>query len=135
MSPLQRYERAMKRKQIRVNYEWEEAPESYRGYEFLKVHLRTAQSERYTNIWEKSRKTWHHVGTHHIEDAEWFLKIDDDTFFSPSNFKGFARYFNPNKKWYLGNTLMHLWKDRSIVFNAGSCYARSRGALRRLMTV
>merc|ERR1711971_656095 len=84
---------------------------------------------------EKSWKMWHHIGSHHIDDAEWFLKIDDDTFFSPINFRGFARYFNPESKWYFGTTLMHLWEAKNVVFNAGSCYAISRGALKKLVGI
>ena len=114
---------------------WEEAPDTYRGYEFLKLAVTTPQSEEWRNIWEKSWKMWQYVGTHHLEDAEWFLKIDDDTFFSPINFKGFARYFNPNRKWYLGSTLMHKWKQRNVVFNAGACYALSRGALEAVIPI
>eukprot|EP01083_Nonionella_stella_P150745 480731_1 len=122
-------------KMKKIAYEWEEAPDSHLGFDFLKLNLDAPQSEDWRNIWEKSWKTWHHVGVNHINDSEWFLKIDDDTFFSPINFKGFARYFNPNKEWYFGNTLMHLWKSRNIVFNSGSCYALSRGALRKLVKV
>ena len=63
-----------------------------------------------------------HVGTQHLYDSEWFLKIDDDTFFSAINFKGFARYLNANKSWYLGHTLLHNWQRGNVVFNGGSCY-------------
>ncbi len=75
------------------------------------------------------------MGKNHLYDAEWFLKIDDDTFFSPVNFKGYARYFNPEQPFYMGNTLMHLWQSRNIVFNAGGCYALSRESLRRVINI
>ena len=124
-----------KEQQNKTQHQWEEAPDSYLGFDFLKLAVNTPQSEEWRNIWEKSWRTWKYVGTHHLEDADWFLKLDDDTFLSPINFKGFARYFNPNRKWYLGNTLLHKWKGHNIVFNAGACYAISRGALRELMPV
>eukprot|EP01084_Bolivina_argentea_P040721 75195_1 len=108
-----------KKKHKPLNFTWEEAPDSHLGFDFLKLPITSPQSGEWRNIWEKSWKTWYHVASNHINDSEWFLKIDDDTFFSPINFKGFARYFNPNKAWYFGNTLMHLWKSRNIVFNAG----------------
>ena len=126
---------AKKKRLKKINYEGEEAPDEHMGYKFLKLHMNQPQSEDWRNIWEKSWKTWYHVGKYHINESEWFLKIDDDTFFSPINFKGFARYYNPNKPWYFGNTLMHLWRTRNIVFNAGSCYALSREALRRVTEV
>ena len=89
---------------------WEIPPDEYMGFEFIKLDISLPQTSKARNIWEKSWKTWYHTGKHHIDEAEWFLKIDDDTFFSPVNFKGFARYFNPNKPYYMGHTLMHLWK-------------------------
>ena len=114
---------------------WEPAPESYLGFDFLRLSLDTPQSIDWRNIWEKSWKAWLYVGTHHLNDSEWFLKIDDDTFFSPINFKGFARYLNPNESWYIGHTLLHSWKRGNVVFNGGSCYALSRGALARLVDI
>ena len=38
------------------------------------------QSSFERNIWEKVWKMWYYIYINHINDAEWFLKIDDDTF-------------------------------------------------------
>ena len=78
---------------------------------------------------------WYHIGKHHLYSGEWFLKIDDDTFFSAVNFRGFARYYNPDKTWYFGHTLLHIWRSKNIVFNSGTCYALSRGSLEKLVTI
>ena len=113
-------------------FSWEPAPSTHRGFDFVRLPMELPQSEGHRNIWQKSWRMWRYVARHHMDDAEWFLKIDDDTFFSPVNFKGFARYFDPERAWYLGHTMLHLWRRRNVVFNAGSCYALSRGALLRL---
>ena len=97
--------------------------------------LQFVQSSMERNIWDKVWRMWTHVFVHHIDDAEWFLKIDDDTFFSPIQFGGMVQYLNPdNASYYLGHTLLHEWDRRNIIFNAGACYAISRGVLRKLAT-
>ena len=101
----------------KLSFEWEPAPDSHLGFELLRLSMQNPQSEEWRNIWEKSWRTWHHVGTNHLNDSDWFLKLDDDTFFSPVNFKGFARYFNPDREWYMGNTLLHLWNVKNVVGN------------------
>merc|ERR1719334_710225 len=58
-------------------------------------NLQFVQSSMERNIWDKVWKMWWHIFVHHIDDAEWFLKVDDDTFFSAVQFKGFAQYLNP----------------------------------------
>lgn len=78
---------------------------------------------------------WLHVGTHHLDEAEWFIKIDDDSFLSAVNMRGYAKYFNPDGKWYFGHTLMHLWSSKNLVFNSGTCYAISRGSLRSVLPI
>ena len=123
---------AVKAKQ---RHKWEPAPVSHLGFDFLRLDMHEPQSEEWRNIWEKSWRTWQHVGAHHLDDYDWFVKLDDDTFFSPINFKGFARFYNPEREWYMGNTLMHMWAVFNLVFNAGSGHALSRGALRRLLDV
>jgi len=75
------------------------------------------------------------AGTSLLEKYDWFLKIDDDTFFSPNNFRNYAQYYDPLRPWYFGHTLLHLWDDFNIIFNAGACYVLSQGALRLLTPV
>ena len=95
-------------------------------------NLLNVQSSLERNIWEKVWKMWYYIYLNHINDAEWFLKIDDDTFFSPINFHGLVQYFNPdNSSYYIGHTLLHEWERRNIIFNAGACYGLSRGVLRK----
>ena len=110
-------------------------PSHIEGFSVVVLNTTFPQNDKARNIWEKSWKMWRYLGQEKLDEADWFLKIDDDTFFSAINFKGFVRYLNPEQPYYLGHTLMHLWKSRNIVFNAGSCYALSRASLRVLTPV
>lgn len=76
-------------------------------------------------------KGWQYVYNHKLigNQISWFIKIDDDTWFSAHNFRGFAQYFNPDIAYYMGHTLLHEWQRRNIIFNAGACYALSRATL------
>lgn len=107
-------------------------PDTFYNATILKLSLDHRQSSGDRNIWEKVWKMFYHMGKYHLYDAEYFLKIDDDSFFSAVNFRGFAQYFNADGEWYMGHTLMHAWSYKNVVFNSGTCYALSRGSLRKL---
>jgi len=63
------------------------------------------------------------------------LKIDDDTYFSPTNFRNYVQYYDPLRPWYMGHTLLHRWRGDNIIFNSGTCYALSQGSLRLVTPV
>ena len=66
---------------------------------------------------------------------DWFLKIDDDTFYSGINFKlTLAQYLNDPRitNYYLGHTLLHKWERDNVIFNSGTCYALSQYTLLNL---
>jgi len=87
------------------------------------------QSKEERNIWNKVMYMWTKVGNNFLFDFDWFLKIDDDTFFSPTNFRDFARYYDPLRPWYFGHTLLPRWLRDNIIFNSGTCYAISQATL------
>lgn len=83
------------------------------------------------NIWEKSWRSWVYLGENHLEDYDFFMKTDSDSFVVIDNMKTYLSYFDPEKEWYLGHTLMHEWQD-DVLFNTGIGYVLSRGSLRKL---
>ena len=105
------------------------------NYTILKIPIKYEQSKKERNIWEKMWKTWEYMGNNYINYGEYFLKIDDDSFFSGINFKGYARYYNPDLYWYMGHTLLHKWKRDNVVFNSGTTYALSRGSLKKVSKI
>jgi len=112
----------------------DDVPEEMFGGKLMRIKMKRTTDPSARNIWEKVWNTWLHIATTELlHEAEWFLKIDDDTFFSPENFKGFTRYLDPEQPYYIGHTILWRWSSSNIVFNSGSCYALSREAMRRLV--
>ncbi|KAL7534793.1 hypothetical protein ACHAXR_006081 [Thalassiosira sp. AJA248-18] len=81
------------------------------------------------HIWEKMRSAWIYVGEHHLNEAEWFCKIDYDTFFFPENLQYFVRDYkgwDPYKEHhYFGNVLgHHVSKGRpEMAAGAAACWS------------
>jgi glycoprotein-N-acetylgalactosamine 3-beta-galactosyltransferase len=84
------------------------------------------------NIWEKSWRSWVYMLEKHIDDAEFFMKCDSDTFVAVENMKTYLSYFDPEKEWYFGHTLLHEWES-NVIFNTGIGYVLSRGTAKRLL--
>jgi hypothetical protein len=69
-------------------------------------------------------RSWVHVADHHLDKAEWFCKIDFDTFFFPENLQYYVQDY---KKWnaktehhYFGHHLFH----REIIAGPCACWSR-----------
>eukprot|EP00573_Skeletonema_grethae_P000549 CAMPEP_0201691180 /NCGR_PEP_ID=MMETSP0578-20130828/4415_1 /ASSEMBLY_ACC=CAM_ASM_000663 /TAXON_ID=267565 /ORGANISM="Skeletonema grethea, Strain CCMP 1804" /LENGTH=484 /DNA_ID=CAMNT_0048176337 /DNA_START=16 /DNA_END=1470 /DNA_ORIENTATION=+ len=81
------------------------------------------------HIWEKMWRSWVYVDEHHKTDAEWFCKVDYDTFFFPDNLKYYVRDV---KQWdpltehhYFGHVIQHRSRrDRPMVVGASACWSR-----------
>lgn len=52
-----------------------------------------------------------------LDDYEWFAKIDDDSYFSPDNFRHLTSTLDPEEYHYLGHTQYH-WGPNNL-FNLG----------------
>jgi hypothetical protein len=75
------------------------------------------------HIWEKMWRSWVYVADNHIDRAEWFCKIDYDTFFFPENLQYYVQDY---KKWdaktqhhYFG----HLLYYRNIISGSCACWS------------
>jgi len=53
------------------------------------------QSAKDRNIWDKVMNMFLLAGTSLLDKYDWFLKIDDDTYFSPNNFRNYVQYYDP----------------------------------------
>lgn len=54
------------------------------------------------NLWLKTRAAWKYVFEHHIDDADWFLKADDDTYVVVENLHSFLSKHNTREPHYFG---------------------------------
>jgi len=116
-----------------IGHDDEESPPlSQENAVFWRLNITRKQSQGTRNIWEKVYKMWIKVYTDHLEEAEWFLKVDDDSFVAYHNLQGFLQYYNADEPHYLGHVLLHRWKNDNIAFNSGTCYVVSRESIRRV---
>ena len=77
---------------------------------------------------------WTFVYQHdeYLNNFEWFIKADDDTFVATENLSGFLQYYDPEYPHYLGHALRHRWKKDNIIFNSGTCYVLSRATIKKI---
>lgn len=73
-------------------------------------------------------KAWVFVEENHLDQAEWFCKVDYDTFFFPENVKYFVRHkkWDPNTEYhYFGHRINHRVKGRApMIAGATACWSR-----------
>ena len=80
------------------------------------------------HIWEKMWRSWVFVQENHMDLAEWFCKVDYDTFFFPENLKYFVR---DEKNWdayneyhYFGHWMAHRKAGREpMIIGAAVCWS------------
>jgi hypothetical protein len=82
------------------------------------------------NIWEKVWRSWVYVFEHDVEQADWFFKIDDDTFVFTEFLKMFieAKGWAPEQDRYFG----HVSYLSVVPFVNGAIVGISRGTLRKV---
>ncbi|KAL7471995.1 hypothetical protein ACHAXS_012300 [Conticribra weissflogii] len=83
------------------------------------------------NIWEKIWRSWVWVDSHGGRDlADWFVKVDADTYLFPDNFKRYvsAKQFSPDEHHYFGHRLNHRMDDVGPII-AGAAVFFSRTTL------
>ena len=81
------------------------------------------------HLWEKIWRCWQYVDRHDGDKADWFVKVDTDTFFFPENLRRYVTRMNldPSQQHFFGHRLRHLRPTYTI---AGSSSVFSRGTLR-----
>lgn len=84
-------------------------------------------------LWNIIHPAWNYIEETFADDFDWFVKLDDDTFFSGDNFKSLVNGLNPNDLYYLGHTAYHGQPTKpNSAFNIGAGHAISRGTLRQV---
>ena len=80
----------------------------------------------------KTMKAFDYVYKHHYNDADWFMKADDDTYVFVENLRYFLSSQNASEPVYFGHTYMQAMKQG---YNRGGPgYVVSREALRKFAT-
>ncbi|KAM3858203.1 glycoprotein-N-acetylgalactosamine 3-beta-galactosyltransferase 1 [Diretmus argenteus] len=88
-------------------------------------------SEGRDNLYWKTIRAFQYVHRHHLNDADWFLKADDDTFVVIDNLRYTLSKYDPEKPLYLGRRFTPFIKQGYMSGGAG--YVLSKEALRRFV--
>ena len=89
-------------------------------------------SEGYSHLTAKSMHGFRYVYQHHFQDADWFMKVDDDTYVIMENLRYFLSDKNSSVPVYYGLHFKVLVKQG--YHSGGAGYVLSKEALRRLAT-
>lgn len=88
------------------------------------------------DLWNQVSRGWFTIGQKHLEEFEWFIKLDVDSFLIPGNLRFHLQKFNPETDRYFGHTIFEQSRaldDVRAQFNVGAGYGISRGLLRKLL--
>ena len=71
-----------------------------------------------TNLWQKLHHTLLYEYRHELEAYDWFVKLDPDGIFIPSNFRRLVheRFADPSVPAYIGNAI---YAQRRSIYNGG----------------
>ncbi|XP_022096877.1 glycoprotein-N-acetylgalactosamine 3-beta-galactosyltransferase 1-like isoform X2 [Acanthaster planci] len=94
---------------------------------FPAVALNVAEGRN--SLWNKTRAALKYVYEHHSQEAEWFMKADDDTYVIVENLRYFLRDKNSSAPLYYGHNFKMFTKQGYMSGGAG--YVLSREALGR----
>lgn len=94
--------------------------------------------EAYENMWQKVRSIWKFVGTHYLEDYDWFFIGGDDLFVLPQNLKTYLASLThkdgsdpKSKDYFVGRRFNSGGND---YFNSGGAgYTLSQSTLRKFL--
>lgn len=86
-------------------------------------------------LWNMIHPSWLYISRTFLSEYDWFVKVDDDSYFSGDNFKALVQSLNPKAYHYLGHTAWDHIKPISSPFarfNLGGAHAVSQSTLRRI---
>lgn len=97
--------------------------------DFPAVGLKTREGR--DQLYWKTIKAFQYVHDHYLEDADWFMKADDDTYVILENLRWLLSKYNPEEPIYFGRRFKPYVKQGYMSGGAG--YVLSKEALKRFV--
>ena len=98
--------------------------------DFPTIGLNTREGRKHLTA--KTMQGFRYVYQHHMQDADWFMKADDDTYIIMENLRYFLSDKNTQEPVFYGFLMKHVVKQG--YYSGGAGYVLSREALTRLAT-
>ncbi|XP_070566337.1 glycoprotein-N-acetylgalactosamine 3-beta-galactosyltransferase 1-like [Ptychodera flava] len=100
--------------------------------DFPIIGLKLEVPEGRDALWAKTRAAFKYVYDNHFNDADWFMKADDDTYVIAENLRHFLSDKDPSQPHYFGRRFKPY--VRKGYMSGGSGYVISKEALKRVVT-
>lgn len=101
------------------------------------ISLKHDGPESYGNMWQKVRSIWRFVGTHYLEQFDYFFQGGEDLYVLPQNLRHYlanSGITNPTTEDFFGGRRFN--QTKKIFFNSGGAgYVLSQATLRKFVNV
>lgn len=87
--------------------------------------------EKINHLWSKTREAFKYISEHHLSEADWFLKADDDTYMIMENLRHMLYQYRPELSLYFGQRLTS--KETPDGYMQGGAYVLSRKAVQKFV--